>query len=209
MSQSKNKKAELVIRCPKCEAVIDALSYDCLQSGDGTAYIEGADKIFVLAPGESSGMHSPQFYCPECGELLTKDDKRAERFLKGEIDLKDEVLTPLPEQPVIGSTGAVQKELTLSVQDAIKRLIECGDQNVCIAIWSDDDVIDRARAKGYLLTGEQCGKILTQVDRKQDASEGITWASIDEEVSEYIDRHKGELSTCKPTDEDEDEEENS
>jgi len=36
-------------------------------------------------------------------------------------------------------------------------------------------VLDRARAKGFVLTHEQCGEILAKMDKDTDASTGITW----------------------------------
>jgi len=53
------------------------------------------------------------------------------------------------------------------------------DEHVAIAIWCEDDVLERAKEKGIECSREQARDILDQMDRKQDCSIGISWDTID------------------------------
>ncbi len=127
--------------------------------------------------------------------------------------LPAEIVTALDEEfgdePVSPKTiivgGDEDNGFTPSVNKAIRLLVDFGGQNVAMALWCDDDVMDRAKAKGRVLTHEQCGEILAEIDRHQDAEQGISLATIDDGVYEYIQRHP-ELPTCKTTEEEDEEE---
>lgn len=53
------------------------------------------------------------------------------------------------------------------------------DDVVAVAIWCVEDVIERAKERGKKLSKEQAEEILDTIDRKQDASLGISWDTID------------------------------
>jgi len=53
------------------------------------------------------------------------------------------------------------------------------DAVVAYALWGADDVIQRASERGLLCSKEQAEEIIDRVDRKQDASLGISWATLD------------------------------
>ena len=66
-----------------------------------------------------------------------------------------------------------------TVEQAMERLKRNGDQHVAVAIWSEDDVLGRAKERGISCTREQAQEILDEMDRKQDCELGITWITID------------------------------
>ena len=66
-----------------------------------------------------------------------------------------------------------------TVAEAIKRLKWAGDQHVAVAIWSEEDVLHRAKERGLTVTQKQASQIIDLVDRKQDCSMGISWITID------------------------------
>lgn len=67
------------------------------------------------------------------------------------------------------------------LQDAARRLIVYneGDEHVAVAIWSEQDVFERARENGLKVTREQAQEVIDQMDRHQDAEIGLTWTTID------------------------------
>lgn len=66
------------------------------------------------------------------------------------------------------------------VQEVIGRLDGYKpDDVIAVAIWCVEDVLDRARELGIKLSKEQAEVVLERVDRKQDASIGISWDVID------------------------------
>ena len=66
-----------------------------------------------------------------------------------------------------------------TVEQAMERLKQSGDQHVAVAVWSEDDVLGRAKERGISCTREQAQEILDEMDRKQDCELGITWTTID------------------------------
>ena len=71
------------------------------------------------------------------------------------------------------------------VAEAHKRLDWCGDQHVCAIIWSEEDVLARAKELGYVCSQEQAGDIIDEIDRRQDATIGVTWDTIDVYLPDY------------------------
>ena len=63
-----------------------------------------------------------------------------------------------------------------TVQDTIAKLhgYKLGE-HIAVAIWCEDDVIERARERGKTVTKEQAQEILDTIDRKQNCSLGISW----------------------------------
>ncbi len=52
-------------------------------------------------------------------------------------------------------------------------------EHVAIAIWCEDDVLERAKKKGIECSRDQARDILDQMDHRQDCSMGISWDTID------------------------------
>lgn len=75
-----------------------------------------------------------------------------------------------------------------TVAEAIKRLKWNGDQHVAVAIWCEDDVLERAEELNIECTQEQARAIIDIIDHKQDCSLGISWNTIDY----YLDEVKNE-----------------
>ena len=50
---------------------------------------------------------------------------------------------------------------------------------IAVAIWQVDDVLSRAKERGIKITKEQAENIIDRIDRRQDASLGISWDTID------------------------------
>jgi len=71
-----------------------------------------------------------------------------------------------------------------TIEEIIKRLNFFKDECVAAAIWTEGDVIGRAEYRGIKITKEQAQEILDLMDRKQDATIGITWDTIDYYVDE-------------------------
>ena len=53
------------------------------------------------------------------------------------------------------------------------------NQHIAVAIWCIEDVMERAKERGIKITEEQAEELIDRVDRKQDASIGISWDTID------------------------------
>ena len=53
------------------------------------------------------------------------------------------------------------------------------DDHVAVAIWGEDDVLERAEERDMSITREQAQSILQQMDSNHDAELGITWDTID------------------------------
>ena len=53
------------------------------------------------------------------------------------------------------------------------------DAVLAVAIWQVDDVIERAKEREIEISTEQAEEIIHRIDRKQDATLGISWDTID------------------------------
>lgn len=58
--------------------------------------------------------------------------------------------------------------------------------HVAVAIWQTDDVLERAKERNIKLTKEEAEEIIDRIDRKQDATLGISWDTIDVYIDDYI-----------------------
>lgn len=78
-----------------------------------------------------------------------------------------------------------------TVQEVIGRL-NARDPNevVAVAIWCVEDVLARAEERGIKISKEQAEEILDEIDRKQDASLGISWDTIDAYLDDFKKREK-------------------
>lgn len=52
-------------------------------------------------------------------------------------------------------------------------------EDYALAVWYIDDVLDLAREWGKKLTKKQAREVISLVDRKQDATIGISWDTLD------------------------------
>ena len=68
-----------------------------------------------------------------------------------------------------------------TIAEIKRRLAWCGDDDtiVCVAIWSGEDVMGRAKERGMTITKEQAEGVLNNMDHKQDCSMGISWDTMD------------------------------
>ena len=74
-----------------------------------------------------------------------------------------------------------------TVQEAIKRLRGNKRQHVAVAIWCEDDVLERAEFRGIKCDRKEAAEIIDEIDRKQDCELGITWVTIDCFLDEFRD----------------------
>ena len=65
-----------------------------------------------------------------------------------------------------------------TVTEVRRRLRGIGG-HVAVAIWEEEDVLNRAEELGIACSQKQAREIIDTIDRKQDCSCGITWDSID------------------------------
>ncbi len=54
-----------------------------------------------------------------------------------------------------------------------------GAEALAVITWSQEDVLHRAKERGMKITEEQARTIIGEIDRKHDASMGISWDTID------------------------------
>ena len=66
-----------------------------------------------------------------------------------------------------------------TVSEAIKRLKWNKKQHIAVAIWCENDVLERARERNIEITKEEAAEIIDKIDNKQDCELGITWTTID------------------------------
>ena len=53
------------------------------------------------------------------------------------------------------------------------------NEEIAVAIWSEVDVLERAKEREMTITKEQAKTIIDRIHRKQDATLGISWDTID------------------------------
>jgi len=73
-----------------------------------------------------------------------------------------------------------------TTRKAIELLRDFENQHVAVAIWCEDDVLELAREKGIKCSRTRAREIIDVVDRKQDATLGITWDTISVYLDEYV-----------------------
>jgi DNA-binding PucR family transcriptional regulator len=78
-----------------------------------------------------------------------------------------------------------------TIEGAVKHLRSLGEPTdiVAMAIWTEEDVLEKAKERGIVLTKEQAEEILDRIDHKQDYSIGISWDTIDVYIDEYVREH--------------------
>lgn len=72
-----------------------------------------------------------------------------------------------------------------AVAEVIERFGWLKNQHVAAAIWCEDDVLKLAREEGIKCSRKRAREIIDKVDRKQDASMGISWDTIRVYLNEY------------------------
>ena len=65
-----------------------------------------------------------------------------------------------------------------TVTEAIKRVGWNGSQHVAVAIWCEDDVLEKAKEMGVKCSRARAREIIDKIDRQQDCPMGITWDTI-------------------------------
>jgi len=68
-----------------------------------------------------------------------------------------------------------------TVKDLIEHLQKSfePDDLLAVAVWQVNDVLTRAKERNMKITTEQAEGIIRQIDRRQDATLGISWDTID------------------------------
>lgn len=85
---------------------------------------------------------------------------------------------------ILLSDNVTQEEYNL-VERMLEQLRDYGSMKIA-AIWSTEDVFWKAQEMDVELTEEDAERILSEVDRHQDSSLGITWEDIGYEIEEYL-----------------------
>lgn len=65
------------------------------------------------------------------------------------------------------------------------------EEHVAVAVWSEDDVIHRAEEINVKISREKAQEIIDRIDRKQTATLGITWDTIDCYLDDLDDMSEG------------------
>lgn len=76
----------------------------------------------------------------------------------------------------------------MKVSELIRNLQEwhSPDDEVAVAIWVVDDVLNQANESGQVITESEATEILKIVDRMHDASIGINWDNIDCHIDMFV-----------------------
>jgi len=73
-----------------------------------------------------------------------------------------------------------------ATKEVIERFKWLENQHVAAAIWCEDDVLELAMEEGIKCSRKHAREIIDEVDRKQDASLGISWKTISDYLHGYI-----------------------
>ncbi|MBC8276115.1 MAG: hypothetical protein H8E40_14260 [Chloroflexi bacterium] len=73
-----------------------------------------------------------------------------------------------------------------TIREAIELLGGFENQHVAVAIWCEDDVLELAKEKGIKCSRKRAREIIDKVDRKHDATMGISWDTISVYLDEYV-----------------------
>jgi len=69
------------------------------------------------------------------------------------------------------------------VIDRLNRLYQ-SDEHIAVAIWCEDDVIEKAQEMNMTITREEAREILDNVEANHDCELGITWDTLDAYLDE-------------------------
>lgn len=76
-----------------------------------------------------------------------------------------------------------------TVAEVIKRLNWAKGQHIAVAIWCEEDVIERAKEKGVIMGHKPAAEIMDALDHDHDCELGITWDSLDYYIDEFRRKH--------------------
>ncbi len=62
--------------------------------------------------------------------------------------------------------------------------------HVAMALWSREDIHQEAKELGIKCSNKEADEILDEMDRKHDATMGISWTTIDHFLEELDYRHR-------------------
>jgi hypothetical protein len=73
-----------------------------------------------------------------------------------------------------------------TVKELKEHLATLNDEDViAYDLWGPEDAIWQAKQEGKYLTEEQAKQVIAQVDRKKDASVGITWDTLSWFIADF------------------------
>jgi len=73
-----------------------------------------------------------------------------------------------------------------ATKEVIERFNWLKNQHVAVAIWCEDDVLELAEEEGIKCSRKRAREIIDEIDRKQDATMGISWDTIRDYLHGYI-----------------------
>ncbi len=76
-----------------------------------------------------------------------------------------------------------------TVAEVIKRRLKGTIGHIAVAIWCEEDVIERAKEKGVILGHKPAAEIMDAIDHDQDCNYGITWDTFDYYIDEFKRKH--------------------
>lgn len=85
----------------------------------------------------------------------------------------------------VGSVGVYNLPIIEKIIEDMQRLHTNPKEHFAVVIWSEDDVLSRARERGTKITREQAQEIIDRIHRKHNASLGISWDTIDTYLDDY------------------------
>lgn len=76
-----------------------------------------------------------------------------------------------------------------TVKEVIEHLQQYRNLNEHLAahIWSEEDVLERAKENKIKITRKQAQEIIERIDRNLDSTQGITWDTLDCYINEVND----------------------
>lgn len=73
-----------------------------------------------------------------------------------------------------------------TTREVTERLRWFKNQHLAVAIWCEDDVLELAREKGISCSRKCAREIVDEIDRKHNATLGITWDTISDYLRKYV-----------------------
>ena len=76
----------------------------------------------------------------------------------------------------------------MTIKEAIAKLqkVQDKDQEICMVLWYDEDIIQKAKDMGYVLSKDEVDEVLQYLDKYHDATIGINWDVIDTTIMEVV-----------------------
>ena len=69
--------------CPKCGKEIDSFIYSAFEQIEATAILVDNRRLEYISWTSSGNIKDEEYACPECGEVLFKNEDDAIKFLRG------------------------------------------------------------------------------------------------------------------------------